>query len=90
MKVKLAASMPVSRSAARQRSELLANATIASTVRRKTRGFRRQTSNAQRPTSNAEFKSKRQRSTVRRARTLRREVVSFLRIDLGKPATRFW
>jgi hypothetical protein len=37
MKVKLAASMPVSRNAARQRSELLANAIIASRVRQKTR-----------------------------------------------------
>ena len=37
MKVKLAASMPVSRNAARQRIELLANAIIASSVRMKTR-----------------------------------------------------
>src|SRR5205823_11814656 len=49
-----------------------------------------QAANVQRSTPNVEFKSRRQRSAVRRARTLRREVVSFLRIDLGKPATRLW
>jgi hypothetical protein len=39
-KVKLAESRQVCFSAARQRSELLANATIASNVRMKIRGFR--------------------------------------------------
>ena len=80
MKVKVAASMLVSRRAARQRSELLANATIASSVRRKTRVLRRQTSNVQsafarlrrdmRRTSNIEFKSTGQRSAVRRERAM--------------------
>jgi hypothetical protein len=54
MKVKLAASIAVSLRAARHRSELLANAIIASSVRMKIRGFRRRKSNEGRSTSNPE------------------------------------
>jgi gluconokinase len=53
--VKLAGSIVVCLSAARQSSELLANAIIASRVRKKIRVFRRQTLNAQPPTFNAEY-----------------------------------
>src|SRR4029077_6702105 len=53
--VKLAGSIVVCLSAARHSSELLANAIIASRVRKKIRVFRRQTLNAQPPTFNAEY-----------------------------------
>src|SRR5882762_8339810 len=55
MNVKLAASILVCFSAARQRSELLANAIIAINVRKKSRAFRAANSNAQRPISKSEI-----------------------------------
>jgi len=72
MKVKLAASMLVCFSAARQRSELLANAIIANRVRKKIRAFRWETFNAHCSISNSEIGAILNRQSVRILRTRRR------------------